>query len=307
MKNFNETNLVNLFWNRAYQYESKAFLYGKSKNLWKAYSWDQLTTEIEQFSLGLKALGIGRGDKVSLISENRPEWVIMDLAIQSLGAIVVPIYANSNTESMANIIKHSDSKMIIFSKKECLLEVQSQFDQPKQIMWVCLEPMEDQIRYYSYEFVKKKSADFSSIDYFTEITKIESSDIATIVYTSGTTGEPKGVMLTHQNILSNVLDSSKAISINEHDISLSILPLSHMFERTAGLYCMMNFGAQIYYAEDFNKIAENLVEVKPTILICVPRVLEKFYSKVTNTFAQKNKVIQTLFAHALKTKNPFFK
>ncbi|MEZ4846302.1 MAG: AMP-binding protein [Bdellovibrionota bacterium] len=139
------------------------------------------------------------------------------------------------------------------------------------------------------------------------MSQVTSHDLATIVYTSGTTGEPKGVMLSHENIVSNTVASAKMISITEDDISLSFLPLSHLFERMAGFFCFMYFGATIYFAESMDTIAANMLEVRPTILISVPRVLEKVYNKVLDVKSiDETPSFKKLFNHALTTQNSMF-
>lgn len=306
MKAFTETTLPNLFLNRAYRFGVKPFLYYKSENQWKHHSWKEIADIVEKLGRGLLGLGIKKGDRVCLISENRPEWVMFDLAILSVGAITVPVYATSTPEQMTHIIDHSEAAMVIVSNIALLNSIRSKSSHTAVQNWVCLEKNEAKSKFWSMLSIIEHSKQVDSFTFYQTLSKVTASDLATIVYTSGTTGEPKGVMLTHDNILSNTIASAKMIAITEDDISLSFLPLSHLFERMAGFFCFVYFGATIYYAEDMQKIPENLLEVRPTILISVPRILEKTYNKVFENVETKNAIVKKLFAHALTTKNALF-
>lgn len=306
MKAFTETTLPNLFLNRAYRYGTKPFLYYKAGTEWKHYTWHEISEYVEKIGRGLLAMGIKKGDNVCLVSENRPEWVMFDLAILSIGAVNVPVYSTSTPEQIAQIIEHSESVMVIVSKLTQLEEIKAKGHFPKAKHWICFEKGEGTPKYPSLVSIVEHSKHVDGFTFYQVLSKVESTQLATIVYTSGTTGEPKGVMLTHENILSNTIESAEMISIGEDDISLSFLPLSHLFERTGGFFCFVYFGATIYYAEDMQKIPENLMEVRPTILITVPRVLEKFYNRVFENIENKGSITQKLFKHAMKTKNPFF-
>ena len=305
MKSFTETTIPNLFLNRVYRFGSKPFLYYKHDDQWKHYTWRELGETVESLARGLLALGLKKGDRICLISENRPEWVMFDLAILSIGAVSVPIYATSTPEQIAHIIEHSEASMVVVSKAPILEKIQ-QSVHAKVKHWVCFDkPIPTNCSTLISIIEQSKKVD--RFTFFEIVAQVLPNDLATIVYTSGTTGEPKGVMLSHQNIVSNTVASAKMIPIGEEDLSLSFLPLSHLFERVAGFFCFMYFGAKIYFAQDINKVPENILEVRPTILISVPRVLEKVYNKVFEEIENKNNIVKHLFAHALKTNNPIFK
>jgi len=304
MKSFTETTLPNLFFNRVYQFGPKPFIHYKLENQWKHYTWHELGETVEKLGRGLLALGYKKGDRICLISENRPEWVMFDLAILSIGAVTVPVYATSTPDQMAHIIDHSEASMVIVSKADILEKIQ-QHSHAKVKRWICFDK-DTSAHCKNLMWVIEQSKNVDNFTFFQTIAQVAAGDLATIVYTSGTTGEPKGVMLSHENIVSNTIASAKMISIQENDISLSFLPLSHLFERMAGFFCFMYFGAKIYFAEDINKVADNLLEVHPTVLISVPRVLEKVYNKVFEDIEGRSKLVKKLFAHALKTRNPLF-
>lgn len=307
MKSFNETTLPNLFLNRVYRYGQKPFLYYKENNTWKHHSWHEVGELVEKYSRGMMSLGIKKGDRVCLISENRPEWVMFDLAILSIGAVTVPVYATSNLDQMTHIIEHSESNTVIVSTATLLKEIRESASLSQVKQWICLDKTTTPSKSHSPLNVIEQSAKTDSFTFYQTVSRVMPQDLATIVYTSGTTGEPKGVMLTHDNLVSNTVASAKMISISEEDISLSFLPLSHLFERTAGFLCFMYFGAKIYFAEDMNKLSENLLEVHPTILISVPRVLEKVYNKVHEEIEGRSGLVKHLFNHAIQTQNHLFK
>jgi long-chain acyl-CoA synthetase len=306
MKSFTETTLPNLFFNRVYQYGAKPFLYFKESEKWNPVSWKELGESVERIGRGLLAQGIKKGDKICLISENRPEWVAFDLAILSIGAVTVPIYPTSTPEQISHIIEHSEARMVVVAGATHLEIIRKNGKYQNIDMWVCFDKTVTPSNCKTPKWMMEQSKTVDSFTYFQTVSKVIPQDLATIVYTSGTTGEPKGVMLSHENIVSNTIASAKMISIQSDDISLSFLPLSHLFERMAGFFCFMYFGATIYFAESMDTLSKNMLEVRPTILISVPRVLEKVYNKVMDDVSERNSLIQKLFAHAISTQNPLF-
>ncbi|MCC7460685.1 MAG: AMP-binding protein, partial [Proteobacteria bacterium] len=273
MKSFTETTLSNLFFNRVYKHGNKPFLHYKDGTDWKPVTWRELGESVERVARGLLAQGIKKGDKICLISENRPEWVMFDLAILSIGAVTVPVYPTSTPEQIAHIIEHSESKMVLVSKADHLETIRNSASYNQVKMWVCFDNANTLSNCRTPLWLMEQCKSVDNFTFFQTMSKVETGDLATIVYTSGTTGEPKGVMLSHENIVSNTIASAKMIAITEEDISLSFLPLSHLFERMAGFFCFMYFGATIYFAENMEAVAKNLPEVRPTIFISVPRVL----------------------------------
>jgi long-chain acyl-CoA synthetase len=307
MKAFTETTLPNLFFNRVYRFGSKPFLYYKHENQWEHHTWQDVGDTVEMHGRGLMTLGMKKGDRICLISENRPEWVIFDLAILSIGAVTVPIYATSTLEQMTHIIEHCEAKMVIVSNATLLEQLRKHSPHSHVEHWVCFEKTLKPSKCMTPLWIAEHSSKTDNFSFYQTVSLVTPQDLATIVYTSGTTGEPKGVMLSHENIVSNTIASAKMIPIQEDDISLSFLPLSHLFERMAGFFCFMYFGAKIYFAEDVHKVPENLLETHPTILISVPRVLEKVYNKVFEDVEGRGGIVRKLFAHSLKTRNPLFK
>lgn len=303
MKAFTETTLSNLFLNRAYRFSDKPFLHYKVDSEWKHWTWKEFALRVEMIARGLMAIGVKKGMHICLMAENCPEWAMFDLAILSIGAVTVPIYATTEIDQAGHIVKHSDAHTMIVSTKTLLEQIRNQPTTSGIKNWISFEKAENAL---SIDAIVEKANKVDVSEYYQHIAAIQPSDIATIVYTSGTTGDPKGVMLTHENILSNTIYSAKLIQIHHKDISLSFLPLSHMFERMAGFFCFIYFGAEIFFAENLQKIPENLLEVRPTVFITVPRMLEKFYNKVHENMESRSAIVRKMFNHAFKTNNPLF-
>ncbi len=261
-------------------------LNAKEGGVWKAYSTQQVHTMVNQLSIALLNMGISQGDgttegrdKIALISNGRPEWVMVDLAVQQTGAILVPLYPNSNAKELEQILNEAEVKYVFVSSADLcskITEVRSHIPSLKEIYtfdtidgcpnWTeLLKPLPD-----GYQGRIQVVSD-----------TIKESDITTIIYTSGTTGRPKGVMLTHKNILTNVMDSGRVLEQIpiEHKSALSFLPLNHIFEKMC-TYIYLFFGFSIHYAESMDTIGANLKEVKPYLFTAVPRLLEKVFERI---------------------------
>jgi len=262
----------------------RTMLAGKENNEWKEYSTVEVSEIVNKLSSGLFYAGIGPGDytmngrdKVAVISKNRPEWVILDLAVQQMGAVLIPIYPTVSEIDLEFILKDADVK-IIFVNDEILYEkikvIKENLPSLKQI--ISFEKVEG-VKHWAEMLLPLTENILSSIN--TISNKIKTEDLVTIIYTSGTTGTPKGVMLSHKNILSNVLDSMPCFPPGENLKALSFLPLNHIFERMTS-YLYLFKGTSIYFAESMDTISANLKEVKPDLFTTVPRLLEKVYEKI---------------------------
>ncbi|MDD5609439.1 MAG: long-chain fatty acid--CoA ligase [Ignavibacterium sp.] len=270
-------------------------------------SYDQLKEETDAFAFGLASLGIKKDDKVAIISENRPEWVYSDMAILSLGAVDVPLYPSLTAESVEFILNNSESKIIIVSTKFQLNKVMKVRDKCKTLKFIILLNEKD------YDSNNKDLINFSKVQESgrafqkqhpsllkDNVTSIKPSDICTIIYTSGTTGEPKGVVLTHHNILSNVEAALQSFPISNKDVFLSFLPLCHIFERMAGYYTAFSAKCTVCYAESIETVAQNLIEVKPTIMTTVPRLFERIHSKIIKNVESQSEKKQKIFFWAME-------
>jgi long-chain acyl-CoA synthetase len=248
---------------------------------------------VRNVTLGLAELGIKPGDRIALLSENRPEWSIADLAILSLGAINVPIYTTQAIDQIRFILTDSGARAIFISNKKLFnhaSEALEGLDFLERIIFFDAPEAEHLERATTLESLEESGQERSinkPAAFGAYLKAIRPDDLATIIYTSGTTGEPKGVMLTHANFVSNVLSIVGGLPISATDIALSVLPLSHIFERT-GFYIFCYSGVSVYYTASFDQVAENLREVRPTVMTAVPRLFEKVYHRIVKKgFSQK--------------------
>lgn len=283
-------------------------LAAKEDGKWRTYSTQEVKTIVDKLSAGLINLGIScndmtieNRDKVAIICKNRPEWVMLDLAVQQIGAVLVPIYPTINVNELEFVLNDSSVKMVFVNDDELYHKVTSIRNKVPSIH--AIYSFEKITGVDNWEQVLEASS-ASTISTLKEVSsKIGYEDLATIIYTSGTTGVPKGVMLSHRNILSNVMDSMPCFPPGENFRALSFLPLNHIFERMV-TYIYLFKGTSIYYAQSMETIAENLKEVKPHLFTTVPRLLEKVYDKIMEKGAEQVGIKKKLFywAHDLATK-----
>ncbi|HEX6125003.1 MAG TPA: long-chain fatty acid--CoA ligase [Pyrinomonadaceae bacterium] len=257
----------------------------KIGDAWHRLSGVEAIDRIKRIALGLSSLGVKAGDRIAIISENRPEWSLVDLAILSLRAVNVPIYTTQAVEQIRYILENSGAKMLCISGKKLFKHaeeaIRSVEHLEKLIFFDNDAVPENERRGISLDSVEQQGNKASDPErsFEDELAKIGSKDLATIIYTSGTTGEPKGVMLTHDNFVSNIVAISKGLPIKNTDRSLAVLPLSHIFERTV-FYVLCSNGVSINYCASFDQLASHLQEVKPTIMTAVPRLFEQVYHKI---------------------------
>ena len=255
----------------------------KSGGTWQPISSEEFGRRVRACAGALASIGIGRGDRVAILSYNRVEWAIADYACQLLGAADVPIYSTLPPDQVGYILQDSGAKAVFAENAEQVAKVRGTISQI-----VSFERAEGALPFE--EFLKKGKP-------LEQAEKVEPDDVATIIYTSGTTGVPKGVMLTQRNLVSNMIASASAFSVTPADTILSFLPLSHSFERIFD-YLFFWWGTSIAYAEHVDKVAENLVEVRPTIMAAVPRFYEKVYSKIRKSIGEQKPWKRDLFEWA---------
>lgn len=266
--------------------DKKDALAFKVGDVWNYLSGPEAIERVRRIATGLASIGVKAGDRVAIISENRPEWSLTDLAILSLRAVNVPIYTTQAVEQIRYILEDSGAKMLFVSGKKLLKHAEAAIQSVERIEKLIFfdpdsKPADDG-RALSLAEVEAKGDSFErdSGQTFDELlAAVKSDDLATIIYTSGTTGEPKGVMLDHENFVSNVIAISKGLPIRNTDRSLAVLPLSHIFERTV-FYVLCSNGVSIHYCAAFDQLASHLQEVKPTIMTAVPRLFEQVYHKI---------------------------
>ncbi len=294
-------NLVELVYRSAGLRGTKDALGANADGEWRTISYAEFYERIRNLAAGLSTLGVGRGSKVGLMSKNCPEWPISDLAIQSLGAINVPIYPRLEAKQISHILENSEADTVIVETREMLQRVMEvRDDAPNLQNILTLEAgaaSGEEVR--SFEEIEEAGSQNPLYGWEQGWRSLKRDDVATIMYTSGTTGPPKGAVLTHGNLLSNVEGILEALPLKSDDVFLSLLPLSHVFERTGGQYTALALGATIYYAESIEKVPENLREVRPTVVPSVPRLYEKMYDRVTSQVAEGPALRRKLFEAAI--------
>jgi long-chain acyl-CoA synthetase len=275
----------------------------KRAGQWIHVSAEAFAERVRHIALGLSELGVTSGDRVALLSENRPEWSIVDLAILSLGAINVPIYTTQAVEQVRYILEDSGARLIFVSGRKVYKHARPGIETVATLEGLvffdaeAVAEIENAITLADLE-ERGRQREREDPEAAKALANHGGDEIATIIYTSGTTGEPKGVMLTHNNFISNILSISSSLPISHTDVALSVLPLSHIFERTV-FYVFCYTGVSVYYAASFDQVGEHLNEVRPTIMTAVPRLFEKVYQRIVKKGMSAGGWKTKLFAWAL--------
>ena len=295
--------LAELFLQAAQKHNRADALNYKKDGEWKKISSAEIISRAENIALGLYSLGLRKGDRVALLAANSPEWTLTDAGCQFAGIIDAPIYTTLAPDAVRYIVNDAGARVFFLQSREC-------FESLREILSEC--PTVEKLVFFNFENVEAENAlSLAELEKAgaklkaenPNLTKnltgaIEPSDVATLIYTSGTTGEPKGVMLTHQNLVSNVLDAGAEHTFSPKDKPLSVLPFSHVFERT-GMYLYILNGMAVFYAESIERAADNLAEVKPTMFVGVPRIFEKVYGKAKTRAAQASPLKEKIFDWAI--------
>lgn len=271
-----------------------ALAYKQKGDTYQDISYSDFGDSIEHFSKGLRSLGVEKGDRIAILSENRPEWAISDFSILKIGAINVPMFSTLTAAQVGYILKDSGAKIICVSTVKQLEKVNAIRDNVETLETIILYDLtEDELPdgVVSFDDVCNSGQDVETEN----DDHISEDDIATIIYTSGTTGNPKGVMLTHANFLFNYNACKSLVDVAETDVLLSFLPLSHVFERLGGHYVPLFSGAKIAYAESTFTVAQNMQEVSPTVMLSVPRLYETMHDRVLRAVEAGSSLKQKIF------------
>jgi long-chain acyl-CoA synthetase len=291
------TRLFEFIRHQAENYPKKDAFAGKENGAWKTYSTDEFIQLADEFSLGLLAMGLKPGDKVAMISANRPEWNFADVGMMQVGVVNVPIYTTLSESEIRFILNDCGAKLVFAGDEALYRKVDAIRSGVPTLSGI-----------YSFDRIANASHWFEVLeagrkgDYRNELNErrnaVSSADCATILYTSGTTGVPKGVMLSHDNVVSNVIAVEHLPPVNQYDRALSFLPLCHSYERVL-TYLYQYLGVSVYYAESMDKISDNLKEIHPQVFSAVPRLLEKVYDKIVDKGKELTGVKRMLFFWAL--------
>lgn len=301
-------NLVQMFFTRAREKGDVPFLWAKSGGSWQPTSWAEAARQVAGLAAGLRKLGLKPGDRVMLVSENRPEWCISDLAIMAAGGVTVPTYTTNTERDHQHIIDNSGATMTIVSNGKLartLLPAILHTAGSRSHTVIGIEEMRigqpGAIEFHDWRtLIAENVADVSAAA--AEADKARREDLACIIYTSGTGGSPRGVMQHHGAILTNCEGCCSLISEDfgwADEIFLSFLPLSHAYEHTGGQHFPIGLGAEIYYSEGLDKLASNIEEVRPTIMVVVPRLFEVLRTRITKQVEKQGKFANYLLDRAV--------
>jgi len=277
-------------------HRSDAFRH-KVDGAYRDISHGEVYARVSALACALRNLGIGPRDRVALLSENRIEWAVADLAILSCRAVNVPLYATLPANQIEYMLRDSEARVVFVSNDTQLAKIAAIRGRLPELRHVIVFDAETQEK--STLALEALIADgrklAATADFRAMVMDTHPNDWASIIYTSGTTGEPKGAILSHGNFMSNVRQSLQVYRLDTHDTCLSFLPLSHVFERMAGFYTMMTAGVVIAYAESIESVPQNLLEISPTVVCSVPRVYEKMYARILDTVAKSSAMRRALF------------
>lgn len=291
------------------QHAAKSALMHKKVGAYRSITYADLGEQVLSLAAALLHQGVKPGDHVGLISDNRPEWAVVDFAVLCIGAVVVPVFPSLSASQVQYIIKDSCTTLIFAENSNQTSKVESLLqDGTIEAVWVFEGYDFKSDRVHDFSDLLAQSKDLSAIEKLKveEIAQtIEPHHLATLIYTSGTTGQPKGVMLTHGNILSNMASILQVLDIGPSDTMLSILPLSHVFERVCGHFLPLTRGATLAYVESLSTAAADLLSVKPTVMIAVPRFYEKLRTHILESAEKSPTPKRRLFSWAMETGRRF--
>ncbi len=300
-------NLVSLFLARAAQHGDAPFLSAKRQGTWVAQSWRSVVDQVCLLAQALRGLGLNPGDRVMLVSENRPEWCIADIAIMAAGLVTVPTYTTNTARDHLHILENSGARAIIVSNAKLAQPLlAAALNAPCAEHVIGIEPLRQQqagtLHFHDWETLLQGDAAAARAAVSQRIAAIRREDLACIIYTSGTGGAPRGVRQHHGAILANVAGAAQVLAEDFHlgdDQFLSFLPLSHAYEHTGGQWLPIGVGARIAYAESLEKLASNIEEVRPTIMVVVPRLFEVLRARIIKQIEKQGRVATWLMDRAL--------
>lgn len=299
-------NLVTMFLTRAKQKGDAPFLWAKVDGRWESISWSEASRQVAALAASLKKLGLKKGDRVMLVSENRPEWLIADLAIMAAGCVTVPTYTTNTTRDHQHILANSGAAAVIVSTQKLAKSLlpavlfASECHHVISIDDIITGQSDDVAQFHHWADLVTGDADIAALE--ADMAKVGRGDLACLIYTSGTGGAPRGVQQHHGMILHNAEACVDVIANDfgwDDEIFLSFLPASHAYEHSGGQHFPVSLGAQIYYAESLEKLAANIEEVKPTIMVVVPRLFEMLRARIMKAIEKDGGLPAYLLGRAL--------
>ncbi|MES2303403.1 MAG: AMP-dependent synthetase/ligase [Pseudomonadota bacterium] len=300
-------NLVTMFLDRAGKRGNSPFLWAKRDGQWHSQSWAEASAKVCLLAENLRALGLNPGDRVALVSENRPEWAIADLAIMAAGLVTVPTYITNTERDHLHILENSGARAVIVSTSKLAQPLlPAALSAPGVEHVIGIDPLRQmqagKLAFHDWAAMTSGDAAAARRSVDNRLVAMGRSDLACLIYTSGTGGSPRGVRLHHGSILCNVDGAARILAEDfgwGEEVFLSFLPLSHAYEHTGGQYLPIGMGAQIYYSEGLEKLASNIEEVRPTIMVVVPRLFEVLRTRIMKQVEKQGKVANYLMDRAL--------
>ncbi|MBN2054482.1 long-chain fatty acid--CoA ligase [bacterium] len=300
-----EKTINRMFRQSTARFGGKAACRYKVAGAYQTISYAELGERVENFGMGLMSLGFETESHGAILSSNRPEWAVADLAMAGAAGVVVPIYPTLVSAQIRYLLEESECLIVVVEDEDQLAKIRAIKDRLPTLRWVVVMNGELGVReewLLSFSEVTARGAaarERLAGDYRQRAVDRRPDDLLSIIYTSGTTGVPKGVMLTHGNLMANIQAALQVFDFCSRDEALSFLPLSHILERMAGYYLMLSVGVTISYAESINTVPRNLVEVQPTVVVSVPRLYEKMYTRVLDSIAHAPGIQRNLFNWAM--------
>jgi long-chain acyl-CoA synthetase len=281
-------NIYSLFRAQTAKYRGKPVFYSRANDGWKSQNWEEFETQVHDFACALLARNLTRGASVAILARNVPQWTICDIGTIAAGGVGVGIYPTNSPEQSAYIVNHSDAEFVFVDTQqqlEKILQIRHELPKVKEI--ICLEKSESATNFRDFLAFGRQNREqfFPQVENFGFNAKPE--DTAIMVYTSGTTGQPKGAMLSHQYVLNSCESLRQAVPIFDTDVSFSYLPGCHVAERISGIYNRLYNGASVYFVDDLAKLYGYMLEVRPTVFASLPRFFEKIYAKVVSEFGRE--------------------
>jgi long-chain acyl-CoA synthetase len=299
-------SICELFQESVARHGDQAALLHKEGGAYRARTYRELAEQVRSLALGLERLGVTTGERVALLAANAPEWAITDLATLSLGAVTVPLYTTLPGAQVKYILADSGACVILVDDEKQwrkVAAVRESLPELRHIIMIAPRPAEaagEGVLAFADVLESGRATGLPEAEWERRWRAVSSEDLASIIYTSGTTGDPKGAMLTHGNFASNAQAAAQLIEIGPGDTFLSFLPLSHVFERLGGHFLPLSRGASIAYAESLFTVQQNMLEVRPTIMMSVPRLYESMQSRILDTVAKASPLRQRLFHWGLR-------
>ena len=298
-------SLVQMLFNSIEKYPDKDALRFRRAGKLRHYTYREFGEMIQALTHGLAAMGLKAGDKIAILSNNRPEWTIADFAGLSLRCVVVPIYQTLPPNQIAYILKDSETRAIFVEDEtqyEKIVQIRKKAPRLKFVFsFQEISDAEGQVQSFDQLIALGKEHQGRQPNHFHEsINKIESKEICSMVYTSGTTGDPKGVMLHHHGFITDIINADAVLNIIADDVFLSFLPLSHLYERVAGHWTPMYKGATIHYSQSIDTVIDDIAEAKPSVIVSVPRLYEKISARVLEQVEHGSAIKQKIFYWALE-------